>query len=101
MDQKNHHKIPLNPPLPLFSTGIKRPKGELLASLWQREVGRDFIKLFQTAKMLQKIYILTPFSLRIYLRLFKMPQKISTPLRDCVVIPFMVRVPHHERITKS
>ncbi|MGZ3558956.1 MAG: TlpA disulfide reductase family protein, partial [Thermodesulfobacteriota bacterium] len=42
IDPKNHHKIPLSPPL---------PKGETpVSSLWQREVGRDFRNRFQTAQ---------------------------------------------------
>jgi len=61
MDQKNLHKIPsvssrndLNSPLPRFLRGKRLPKGgTLFASLWQREVGRDFLKFFQTAKVLQ------------------------------------------------
>ena len=39
-----HYKIPLNPPF---------PKGEMLvSSLWQREVGRDFTRKFQTTKLI-------------------------------------------------
>jgi len=39
-----HHKIPLNPPL---------LKGETpIASLWQREVGRDLTRKFFTAKVI-------------------------------------------------
>jgi len=38
MDQKNHHKIPLNPPLPVFDREKITKGGTPFASLWQ--IGR-------------------------------------------------------------
>jgi hypothetical protein len=63
IDQKNHHKIPLNPPLPVCDRKKITKGGTPISSLWQREVGRDFTRKFQTAKLkLQNLFPFKTFS---------------------------------------